>query len=350
MRYNILIAFKPSSYNKVAAWSFGLFLGCCTLLSAQDVHLTNYRFAPLAFNPANTGAFYGNYRVSAVYREQYDKFIQKGYNSKFLNLDSPIAVGFKPHHWVGWGLNMVSDKSGDLGFATNGIIGGAAYHLAFDKTYKQVLTLGAQYGSLTREIKDSEFARFGDELTGQSTSSMDRNLIDQFKETKSDLNIGLLFRTAMTDESSFEAGAAMMHILQPKGLNAQQSNAIPRRLNLHSRMRFQINDQIIYEPAIYASFAGKAMDLSGQFLVEYLLKDLEDSVLHFGVGYRLGDAIELMAGMHYKKWRVGLAYDLTVSSASAYNQHVGGFEIGIQRILVIHKRPKPDPVLFCPRF
>ena len=38
----------------------------------QDEHFTNFRMAPLAVNPALTGAFNGTYRLTAVYRGQWN--------------------------------------------------------------------------------------------------------------------------------------------------------------------------------------------------------------------------------------------------------------------------------------
>lgn len=316
--------------------------------SAQDTHFTNNRFAPLHYNPANTGAFYGSYRLSGMYRDQYDSFILKGYQTKLINLDSPVKLGFQPHHWVGWGLHFISDKAGDLGFSTSGAIGGAAYHFAFDKNYKQVLTLGAQYGVISRKVKDPEMARFADVIFS-GDPSMDQELLNSLEDSYNDLNVGLLYRANVSETTSLEVGGAAMHIL---GSDRErfQMNSVQRRINLHSRVRMQQAANIIFEPGVFVSLSNGANDIAGQFMMEYLLKDLDNTVVHFGLGYRLGDAAQVMGGLVYKGWHIGLAYDFTVSSAASYNNSLGGFEIGIQRIIKIYRKPDPDPVLFCPRF
>ena len=49
-----------------------LFFFCSLpLVKSQDIHFTLHQMTPLAFNPANTGAFYGSYRLSGLYRDQY---------------------------------------------------------------------------------------------------------------------------------------------------------------------------------------------------------------------------------------------------------------------------------------
>jgi hypothetical protein len=52
---------------------------CCwnTRLTAQDKHFTQFYAAPLALNPALTGALDGKYRVSTIYRDQWRKVLDE---------------------------------------------------------------------------------------------------------------------------------------------------------------------------------------------------------------------------------------------------------------------------------
>ncbi|MBL0100857.1 MAG: hypothetical protein IPP49_13160 [Saprospiraceae bacterium] len=54
-------------------------------------------------------------------------------------------------------------------------------------------------------------------------------------------------------------------------------------------------------------------------------------------------------GAEFKDIRVGLAYDLTLSSATIADRSVGGFELAARYLGKIYKKPKPKPVIFCPR-
>src|SRR5688572_3596877 len=86
------------------------------LVNSQDLHFTLHQMTPLAFNPANTGAFYGSYRVSGLYRDQYRSVLGKGaFMTPTLSVDLPVIRGFKETDWVGVGLFLYSDKSGDIG-------------------------------------------------------------------------------------------------------------------------------------------------------------------------------------------------------------------------------------------
>ena len=49
---------------------FAAFVLFATYTFAQDVHFTQYEMTPGHVNPANTGGFYGSYRIGGIYRDQ----------------------------------------------------------------------------------------------------------------------------------------------------------------------------------------------------------------------------------------------------------------------------------------
>src|SRR5690606_20163402 len=69
-------------------------------MAAQDIHFTLHHMTPLAFNPANTGGFYGSYRLSALYRDQYRTVAGKGaYSTPTFSVDVPVIRGFREKDW-----------------------------------------------------------------------------------------------------------------------------------------------------------------------------------------------------------------------------------------------------------
>ncbi|MEM6964514.1 MAG: type IX secretion system membrane protein PorP/SprF, partial [Bacteroidota bacterium] len=82
----------------------------------------------------------------------------------------------------------------------------------------------------------------------------------------------------------------------------------------------------------------------------YHLNEEKDMTLNVGLGYRLRDATKFIVGMDYKQFRVGAAYDLTVSDLRDADGVPGGFELGASYIAKIYKKPDVKPVIFCPRF
>ena len=87
-----------------------------------------------------------------------------------------------------------------------------------------------------------------------------------------------------------------------------------------------------------------------QGLAGYLFNPEKDITLNFGLGYRLGDAINLLAGAKIKSLTVGVAYDVNTSSLNNDTRYRGGFEIAANYIIKIYKKATVKPKILCPRF
>src|SRR5688572_30870019 len=115
------------------------------LVRSQEIHFTLHQMTPLAFNPANTGNFFGSYRLSGLYRDQYRSVAGKAaFMTPTFSVDAPILKGFKETDWVAVGLFFYSDKSGDAGLTQSTFKVSAAYHLALNKAGSNVITFAYQ--------------------------------------------------------------------------------------------------------------------------------------------------------------------------------------------------------------
>ncbi|HEB62809.1 MAG TPA: type IX secretion system membrane protein PorP/SprF, partial [Bacteroidetes bacterium] len=123
---------------------------------AQDLNQTNTRYFPLYLNPALTGHFRGSYRIGGTFRDQGKEFMHQGYKTMNLYMDSPISISFSKYNWIGAGIQIYKDVAGELPFSTTGAIVNLAYHFVFDKKYKNIISIGMQYGSLVRKIDDTK--------------------------------------------------------------------------------------------------------------------------------------------------------------------------------------------------
>jgi len=332
-------------------------------LQAQDLHFTNYNYTPLYFNPANTGGFAGTIRLSGIYRDQFRSFITEAFQTNSLSVDSPIMKGIGDFHWIGAGLNLYSDKAGAISLTNSGIQGSVAYHISGDKSYTNIFTIGVQYGMVQRKV-DASRAVFGD---SQGGSSLDLNLIQNLNENYGDFNVGIGYTSNFSKTSSFHLGAAVMHLLQPDFRldGSPARNEIDRRLNFDARLSTALTDNFTLIPTAYVSLYKNNKNIALQLNSSLQLnkkkkkksrsrsqettKSKSPIVLNMGVGLRAGDAIQFLFGTYFKGWDIGLAYDLTISDASAYNNGFGGIELGISRIINIEKKPERTPAIFCPR-
>lgn len=95
---------------------------------------------------------------------------------------------------------------------------------------------------------------------------------------------------------------------------------------------------------------GPALEMQVQAMMGLMLNPEKLTKLKFGLGYRIGDAAEILLGMDFKDVSVALAYDLTLSQVTSIDNNLGGFELGVIYVGKIYKEPKIKPVILCPRY
>ena len=326
---------------------------------AQDLHYSNYNYAPLYLNPATTGGFNGNIRVGASHRDQFRTFIGEAYQSTMVWADSPATFVIDEKKWLGLGVNLFSDKVGDLGFGMSGAYVSAAFHLSLDDRYTTVIALGLQIGLIQRKIGNADKADWADELMS-GMPSLDQNLLEDFNATYGDLNLGATIKHWFSDYNQLEVGISAYHLNGGKFFisNSSIANNIKTRYNAYSSLKMQTSSKFQITPAIYYSQYRNLSNIQVQLNTRTLLKGKKkkksnklrsQSYLTFGMGYRIGDALQFFAGGIHKSWEFGLSYDLTTSTANKYNNTVGGLELGVKKYITIHKKPEIKIIKICPR-
>lgn len=357
-----------------------LLLGLCLAMgytaSAQGLQYTQNHYSQILFNPAQTGAFKGTYRVQAIARDQNRSFFSTNVLSPMLSVDSPFMWGFKKTHWVGGGVTLFRDEAGDTGLGTNGMLANIAYHIALDKKLKRTITLGARYGFMSRFLSDNIttdelISSRGPSAAWEPTTGGEGNFNpDMIDAGFSSLAVGLLFKTPMGKTSSLELGAAGSNLVggNYEILEASGTNDVSQRINAHVMINMMLSDRLAFAPTAFYSWQGQSQSINVQGNFAYHLNaekkqtgrrgakaaptgEKKDPILLLpGIGYRLNDAsaIQFMMGMEYKRWRVGLAYDFATSGYANQTRN-SAFEVAVQRIFTIEKKPKIKPIIFCPR-
>jgi len=331
----------------------GMFLG---VGKAQDIHFTQFNMSPLTLNPAHTGAFEGTARLNVIYRDQWSSFLRNQFTTPAFSIDAPIFRGFKEHHWIGVGMAVVSDKAGTSRLATNFSKFSGSYHLALDKEFKNVFTLGVQGGNVERRIRMDEL-QFGDEFpedVGGGGAGFGKGADRNVSEKKSfmDLGVGLMWRSRLDEKNSFEVGLTLDHLTRPKynliGQSDESDVRKPMRFLAHGTYKQQMTEQISISPSLMFQTTGGTSEIVAQSMVGYQFN--EDLVLKGGLGYRLGDAVQVMVGGEYEDFKLGLAYDLNVSSLTISTMSFVGFELAASYIIKIYKKPNVIPAILCPDF
>lgn len=339
-----------------------LCLGMLTALRAQDLHFSMYNMSPLTLNPALTGAFEGTARISGIYRDQWSSILDNQFTTPSFGVDAPIIRGFRENDWVGVGGVITSDNAGESDLQTGENLLGVSYHFALDDDGNNMLTLGVQGGNVSRRLEPTANGLiFADELPedvgggglgpGQGG---DRTINEQTSYL--DFNVGLMFRSQLEEGDEVEVGLAFNHITQPTYSfvsrggreNVADAQKRPMTIMAHGRYNRAFNDTWSIEPSFLFQSTSGATETIVQALAGYKLNTQYQ--FHFGPGYRFGDSGQILLGMTYDETlRVGLSYDVNLSSVTDISNYRGGFEIGASYIIKIFKDPDVKPAILCPR-
>lgn len=336
----------------------GLFV-CFSVLTinAQDLHFTNFRLAPLTVNPALAGAFEGTVRVGGIYRGQW--LDVNGYKTPALYVDSPIIKGLRKNDWVGVGISFFSDKAGIGGLTETGGGLNAAYHFGLDKNnIRNNIAIGVSWGTISRKLSDTNAFIFRDQLLTPGPivpgSSAETSGLQSAMEGSSytDWTAGVTLHYDLTKRNRLKTGIAAGHITTPENslINAGVRATNGFKITGFAQLELGMSDKVSFEPALLFQVEGKGKEFALQGLGGYMIDPKKDLELNAGLGYRVGDAVQLLLGATYGDLTVGGSFDANASSFQGASGFQNGFEIGASYILKIYKKPNVKPVIICPRF
>lgn len=331
----------------------GLFV-CFSILmiNAQDLHFTNFRLAPLTINPALAGAFEGTIRIGGIYRGQW--LDVNGYKTPALFADAPIIRGLRKNDWVGVGISFFSDKAGIGGLTDTGGGLNAAYHLGLDKNnIRNNIAIGISWGSISRKLSDPDSFTFRDQLISGGVSSELSQLQGKTEgESYTDWTAGVTLHYDLSKRNRLKTGLAAGHITTPDNslLNAGVRSRNGFKITGFAQLDLGMSDKFSIEPAVLFQIEGPGKELALQGLAGYMINPKKDLELNAGLGYRVGDAVQILLGATYGDLMLGASFDANASSFQGAPGFQNGFEIGASYIMKIYKKPNVKPVIICPRF
>ncbi len=341
----------------IAGWLLCAGFFFTTQLNAQDLHFTQFQFAPLTINPALAGSYSGSYRVGGIYRDQYSSVATSGFKTLSFMADAPIIRGFRKNDWIGVGVGVDAfDRAGATGYKRSYYRITGAYHFSLDKNQTSIFTVGLQMNQSSVSVNQlaNDFSRPG-------ISGIQDVDIQDFNISASDGNVGAgytdyvlgLLYNSRGKESDLKIGLSAARIIGPElRLGGGQGVGVENldlRITAFSTYTMQMNDKTSFSPSVLIQRQSSAMELVAQGSLGYLINPAKGMKLNAGLGMRVGDALQFMVGMDIKDLRVGVAYDMNISGLTAASNTVGGFELGVAYYGKIYRKPKIKPVVVCPR-
>jgi len=321
------------------------------------LQFNQWQHAPAMLNPALTGAYNGTFRIGAIGKEKWGSAasggLGSGWNTLEFFVDAPIIRGFRKKDWIGVGISYDLDASGSsenvpVKLGVSGL--NLAYHLGFGKKYKGAFTIGGSYSLKSQTVDINNGISEGEIIEGTPTSSLFTNaMMGELAGDVKTWTVGVAYKAQMNKKNDIAFGLSM-------GQFGTQNFAVDRgqddldvRTTAFFSFKTKTGKKSSFEPQIVFLKEGSNEKLFTQAIFGYMFKPDWDFKYGAGINTFNNDLnIPIYLGLDYKSWRFGLAYALDLGATQLTSTY-GGLELAVNYIHVLSKKPKPDPIIICPR-
>jgi len=338
-----------------------VFIAYCLLPVAysQDIHFTQFFTNPLILNPAQTGNYEGNYRIGFNFKAQWPFAIEGqvyNYHTESPYIDFSFGERKLKNSWFGLGMNFVNDEAGDGRLTYRRMSLSTAYHQAFDKDHRYVLSVGPGFSYIIRSVDFSRFY-FNNQWVddnGFDISLPNNEPVQRESFQMLDLSAGVSFSAQVHNQIKLEFGFSMLHLTRPKHSFLGTTERLGFRYQASSGITYTINERISITANGYYGYEKKAQEFVTGVMMGYGFYKIKssgaDNTLFFGIYYRgKYDAIAPLAGYQFKTTRLLLSYDVTLSGLIKASRANGGPEISLVHTGSFYRHFNNKKV-YCPNF
>ncbi|MGB1247961.1 MAG: PorP/SprF family type IX secretion system membrane protein [Chitinophagales bacterium] len=339
-------------------------------LKAQDPHITMFYNAPNQLNPALTGVFNGNYRVSALYRSQWGEVLREENTSQFRTMVASADFRLPVNkNSLGIGLQLLNDKASASDYGTLRVGMSFAYSMSLDKWKKHRLSIGLQAAMIQRSFSPDGL-RLGHQWNGSFyDSSIDIgndayfNTLNQ-NRTFFDASVGALyFYRSRDNRTSAYGGFSFQHLNEPNQALGVAEAKLPIRFSVHAGVEVPVADQFSVLPKFLFQSQGQNIETLFGADMRYIFdpRNPAGNSFHLGAMYRMvgglntdnsnslnSESIAILTGITFNGIGIGAAYDINVSEFADATLTRGAFEISASYIGSWERRK--SPITPCPTF
>ncbi len=307
---------------------------------AQDIHFSQFQNAPLLVNPAQTGVFIGRYRLSSVYKNQWQS-ISNPYKTVYAGVDMNI-----PKKNLGIGMAFLNDKSGksQIGITQGNLL--VSYNL--NAAGGNNFIAGLQYGVGQRSIKTDDLkwdSQFNGTTYDPSLASGESYYSDSY--IYMDVSAGVMWNYSVSpSQTKFRntLGVAIFHANQPKQ-SFTSNEKMYYKLVAHLNNQFKVGNGYVYIlPQVLYSKQGPHSELNIGSLVKFIIGEGGGDLIrtnrvdhrysnpnaYVGGQWRYKDAFSVMGAFEFRKGlMLSASYDINISKLTAASRLRGGAEVAI---------------------
>lgn len=325
----------------------GLFVTACTFRSlAQDIHFSHLNRQPIYQNPANTGLFAGDIRLTGNYKDQW-----RSVTVPFQTFAIAGDMKWK-QKGINFGALLFHDNVGDGFYQTLEFLGSVAKNLKLTADSSQTLSVGIQVGLNYRKVNMDKFY-FDNQFNGLIfDASLPTNEAYQ-NDSRANLtsSAGIVHAFYYGKSNSVKTGISGHNLNRPN--QGFYGVKVPRdiRISLFSQVDHAINKELAVIPGLGFNLQGKYRELIIGSQVRYTLINKLGTyrAVDGGLWFRSKDAVVVRLGLAMQNWSVAASYDTNISKLIPASTARGGLEISVEYIIT---RFKPKKVIhrICPDY
>ena len=315
-------------------------------LKAQDIHWSQFFVNPFLTNPANSGFFNGDYRLTGIYRSQWGS-VTVPYKTFAGTGDFRFVKGNHSRDLFGVGMMATSDKAGDSQFSTTQFGLDLAYNKCLDHFGNQYFGGGilATYGASTIDYSNLTF----DEQWGNNNPPTENVSLNSLSYM--DVSVGATWNWVPDHHNNFGIGAALYHANNPqRSFTGVADSKLEPKFVITGNGQYKFHSRIEAFPKLIYEKQGPYQELDlGSFARINLDRSRES---HYGVyvgsWYRVKDALIFVSRFDIQNLSIGFSYDVNLSKLTKISAAQGGPEISfiyIGDLPGFHSKE-----VFCPRF
>lgn len=307
------------------------FLPVVKTVAQTDPHFTQQYTFPMYINPALAGSADGDYRASAIFRNQWGS-ISNPYRTLGVSFDA------RTNKNVALGINLLNQSAGDGGFNYLTSSFSFAYTgVKFGTDLSQHIVMAIQGGIINRRVDRSKF-KWGEQwnpITGYQESNTVTETFSQTSSTVLDIGAGILYFDASPEKKINPFGGfSIYHLNKPKdpiiSVQSTELNTIPVRYSIQGGLSYNLSERTRIVPHVMYMRQGTASEATlgvyGQINVN------GDTDFMLGGYYRAKDAVAPYVGIDYKNFVIGLSYDVNASKLGSMTKNVNSFELSLSYI------------------
>jgi type IX secretion system PorP/SprF family membrane protein len=327
-------------------------------LLSQDIHLSHIHASPTYINPAMTGLFNGDMRFIANYRSQWETFTN-GFQTFLGSADMKLNQGFGLQDDVGAGIQISSDKAGDLDFSTVSANFTMSYLKALNGIGDHFITFGVSNGIVQNRLDLSNLRVFDDDPYLTSGEFVP-------KTTYYDLSAGAAWFMPLRRQDHVYIGGSIFHLnralvsFRNDGTSVQPgSNLIPRYI-LHGGASLRVSQVAELKP----SFIFFDQSPHREFNMGTFLKITRETrsylrpeyAFYAGFWYRWSikngefnrDALIASLRYDFRNTVFSFSFDLNISPLRKASNGFGGPELSIMHFIDFIRPERKRVKVKCP--